>query len=730
MLERLGRWCHRWRKTVVVTWLLLAFTLVSVGGMVKPHFDSEFTLQDADSQHAYEVLAEHFPDQSKGMGEAVFHSSAGLAEAGTRARVEQIVRDLQEADPAVTAVTSPYDTAHGGGISADGRTGLAQIWFSTSRTEVPEGASDKLKALADERDGDDLRVELAGTMFAPVPDTTLSETVGLTAAVVILLVAFGSLLVVGMPLITALIGLLGSLGLVMFLTKVMDVPDFTMSVAIMIVLGVGVDYALFIVTRYRTALRAGRTPEEAAGEAVGTAGRAVLFAGVTVIISLLGMLFMGVGFVHGLAVGCALGVLVTMLVAITLVPALLHLVGQRRLRRWAERRKDTGAGWARWNGFVQRRAAVIIVLGVVGLGVVALPAFSMRLGSNDASNLPTSDTTRRAHDLKSQAFGAGSTATLMVAANLNGTDPRSLDPVVQRLTATSGVAAVAAPVVSEDGAAAMVMVTPRTDAQDPATTDLVRDLRGNVLPAATTGTAMRLHVGGLTATFEDLAERMASRLVVFVAAVLGLSLFLLILVFRSLVVPVMAMLLTVLSLGAAYGVLVAVFQWGWGKELFGIGRTGPLESYTPMTLMALLFGLSMDYEMFLLSRIKEASRRTKDVGEAVAEGLHASGRVILAAALIMAAVFGSFTLSPDRIMKQFGLGLAVAILAQAILVLAIVPAVLGALGSRAWWLPRALRRLPDLQVEGTAPEVVGETEVDQRPKASPVASCGRAAPRP
>ncbi|WP_158581595.1 MMPL family transporter [Actinomadura spongiicola] len=524
--------------------------------------------------------------------------------------------------------------------------------------------------------------------------------------------AFGSLLIVGMPILTALVGLFGSLGLVMLLTKVMEVPDFTMSVAIMIVLGVGVDYALFLVTRYRTALRAGRGPEDAAGEATATAGRAVLFAGVTVIISLTGMLFMGVGFVHGLALGCALGVLITMVVAVTLVPALLGLFGERRLRRWADRRSGAGTGWVRWNGFVQRRAAPLIVLGVVVTGAVALPALGMRLGSNDAGNLPASDTTRRAHDLKTEAFGVGSTATLTLAAELDGADRRALDTVMRRVSAADGVAHAARPLTSADGEAAMITVTPRTDAQDPATTELVRELREEILPEATAGTGTRFHVGGVTATFEDLADRMASRLAIFVAAVLGLSLVLLVLVFRSVVVPLLAVALTVLSLGAAYGVLVAVFQWGWAMSLFGVGRTGPLESYTPMTLMALLFGLSMDYQMFLLSRIKEAAETARDARDAIAEGLRASGRVILAAALIMAAVFGSFTLSPDRIMKQFGLGLAVAVLVQAVLVLAVAPAVLGALGSRAWWLPRALRRLPDLHVKGATKPAAEEAPVD------------------
>ncbi|MFC4907003.1 MMPL family transporter [Actinomadura gamaensis] len=744
MQDRLGRWCHRRRLTVIAGWLLVAFTLVSVAGMARPHFDSEFALHGADSQDAYDVLARHFPEQSKGMGEVVFSAPAGLRDPAARARVERIVGDVRRADPSVRDVVSPYDAANGGLISADGRTGVARVWFATSRTDVPKAARSEIRSVVRRDGGDGVRAELAGTMFAPVPDTGLSETVGLAAAVIVLLAAFGSLLVVGMPLLTALVGLLGSLGLVMFLAKAMVVPDFTMSVATMIVLGVGVDYALFVVTRHRAALRAGRTPEAAAGEAVATAGRAVLFAGLVVVVSLTGMLFMGVGFVRGLAIGCALGVLVTLAVAVTLVPALLALVPERRLRRWAERGPGAGlgtgagngtglgtgaglgpgagngtengagngtgtgtgkgAGWTRWHAGITRRPALVIAAGLAVLAVLATPAFALRLGSSDAGNRPTSETTRRAFDLETRAFGPGSTAALTLAVDLRGTAPSALDGLVKRVASTPGVAAATPPVLSRDRAAAMIVVTPRTDAQDRATGDLVRRLRDDVLPDATSGTAMRVHVGGVTATFQDLADRMGSRLPAFVLAVLGLSLLLLVLLFRNLAVPVTAVLLTVLSLVAAYGVLVAVFQWGWAKEAFGIGRTGPLESYTPMTLMALLFGLSMDYEMFLLSRVKEAFSRTGDASGAVAEGLRASGRVILSAALIMAAVFASFTLSSDRIMKQFGLGLSVAVLVQALLVLTVAPAILGLLGARAWRPSRLLRGLPDLRVEGTPAE--------------------------
>ncbi|MGP3968180.1 MMPL family transporter [Streptomyces sp. 6N223] len=687
-LSGIARACHRRRWTTVIGWLLVALTLAGVGGMAGPEFDSEYALPDTDSQRAYDVLEDHFPERAAGTGDIVLYADAGLDNPAIRDRAEQVLDAARSADPVVADVIPHTDAARGGRVSDDGTTGIATIVFTTSRTEVPDEAAEAIKERLTALSGQGLTVELSGTMFAPVPSTGMSETVGLAAALVILLAAFGSLAMAGLPIVVALTGLLASLGGVMLLTKAMDVPDFSMSVALMIVLGVGVDYALFIATRYRTARRDGQSPQDAVATAAGTSGHAVAFAGTTVIVSLAGMFFMGVPFVYGLAVACMLGVAVTLGLALTLVPALLALTDRwltptGRLERRTTRRATatatgTGAGMAR------RRPLAVALGGTVVLLALCAPATAMRLGSADAGNAPASDTTRRAHDLKQEAFGPGSTAPFMVVADLHGATPGQLDELARGLQSTPGVAAVTPPALSPDGQAAVITVIPTTTAQDEATPELVRELRQDVLPRAAHGTDTRLHVGGVTATFQDLTDRMAGRLLPFVLAVVVISALVLAAMFRSVLLPAQAVILTLLSLGAAYGLLTAVFQWGWAAGLFGAGRTGPLESYMPMTLMALLFGLGMDYQVFVLTRIREAHARTGDARTAVGEGLHASRRVVLAAALIMAAVFASYTLSPDRIMKQFGLGLAAGVLAAAAAVLVITPALLHTLGQRAW----------------------------------------------
>ncbi|MFF5718925.1 MMPL family transporter [Streptomyces buecherae] len=699
MLSRIAGACYRRRWTTLTTWLLGALLLAAVGGMAQPTFDKEYALPGTDSQRAYDVLATHFPDQSTGTGGIVLHARSGLDTPAARARVSKVLETAGALDPSIRKVHAPTDTTGGGRVSADGRTGVAPIVFTTPRTEVPKDAARKIKERLTALSDDTVRVELSGTMFAPVPSAGLSETAGLIAAVAILLVAFGSLVVAWLPIVSGLVALTASSGIVMLLAEVMAVPNFSMSVAMMIAIGVSVDYALFIVTRYRDARRLGDGPEYAIATAASTAGRAVVFAGVTVIASLAGMVFMDIPFIYGLAASCVLSVVVTLALAITLVPALLSLT-DRWLTRQPGRRTEPSAptssgvsGRSDRRFLFTRRPAVVVAIGIVALLALSSPALSMRLGATDASNAPTSETTRRAHDLQQAAFGPGATAPLMIVADLEREGGEQLGDLARKLTVTEGVAQVSPPVISRDGRAAVITVVPRSDAQDQATTRLVRHLRDDVLPSAEGG-EMRLHVGGQTATFQDLADRLGNRLLVFLLAVVVAALLTLALMFRSLVVAAQAVLMTLLSLGAAYGLLVAVFQWGWAKEPFGLATTGPLESYTPMTLLALLFGLSIDYQVFLLSRIREAQHRTGDTRTAITEGVRASRRVIITAALIMAFVFGCFTLSPDRIMKQFGLGLASAVLMGALAALTVTPALLRLLGHRGRRSPTPDRQHP------------------------------------
>ncbi|WP_052770342.1 MMPL family transporter [Streptomyces sp. CNQ-509] len=709
MLVRIARACHRRRWTTLLGWLLAALALASAGGMAGTDFDSAYDLPGTGSQRAYDVLERHFPEQSAGTGDIVLHADAGLDAPGVRERARDVLAAARTADPVVAEVVPFDDAARGGLVSDDGTTATARIVFTVGRTEVPDEAAEKIRQRLTGMSGDGLHVELSGTMFAPKPSTGLSESVGLAAALVILLAAFGSLAMAGLPVLAALTGLLTAMGLVMLLSKAMNVPDFSMSVAVMIVLGVAVDYALFIAARYRGARREGHEPDRAVALAAGTSGAAVLFAGTTVIVSLGGMFFMGVPFVYGLAVSCIVGVAATLGLALTLVPALLGIADRWLTPRGRLERRGAGARGAgayerapgAYEKLLRGRPLAVVVGATALLLALCAPLAAMRLGSADAGNAPASDTTRRAHELKQEAFGPGATAPLMVVADLRGASPDDTAGLVERLRRAPGVAHVGPPATSPDGRAQVVTVVPRTDAQDEATPRLVRELRETALPEAAAGTPVRLYVGGVTATFQDLTDRMADRLAVFVLAVVVISALVLGLMFRSPVVSVQAVVLTLLSLGVSYGLLVAVFQWGWASGVLSTGATGPVESYLPMTLMALLFGLGMDYQVFVLARIREARLRGAEAGDAVAEGLRDSRRVVLAAALIMAAVFASFALSPDRIMKQFGLGLAGGVLVAAAAVLVVTPALLTCLGDRAW--PRTARH-PGVPAAGPRPE--------------------------
>jgi RND superfamily putative drug exporter len=495
------------------------------------------------------------------------------------------------------------------------------------------------------------------------------------------------------------------------------VPNFTPQLASMIGIGVGIDYALFIVTRYRSALEQGQEPKEAVVTAMTTAGRAVLFAGLVVVISFLGILLMGFNFVQGVAVGGAAAVFVTMLASITLLPAVLGFVGRNIDRLHIphlRRRERTGheSGWYRWSRLIQRRPVIAFVAGLAVLVALSIPLFSIRLGVADAGNNPDTLSSRRAYDLLSEGFGPGFNGRLLLAAEVNSpADLEVLGALSQDLAATSGVATATPPIPSPEGNAAIITVFPTTAPQDEATDRLVDRLRNDVIPEATGGTDVRVLVGGLTAIFKDFSQQAGDRLPVLIIVVIGLSFLLLMAVFRSVLVPIKAAVMNVLSIGAAYGVIVAIFQWGWLRELFGVGKPGPIEAWVPMMLFTILFGLSMDYEIFLLSRIREDYLRTRDNATSVANGVAATGRVITAAAAIMVAVFLSFVIGFDiRQIKLFGLGLAVAVLIDASLVrMVLVPATMELLGDANWWFPRWLDRVvPRLAVEA-------EPEARERP---------------
>jgi RND superfamily putative drug exporter len=545
-------------------------------------------------------------------------------------------------------------------------------------------------------------VEFAGNWFNQV-DMPASEAVGVLAAIVVLLIAFGSLIAMGLPIVTALVGIGISAAGIGVLANFLSTPDFAPQVAAMIGIGVGIDYALFIVTRYRRALHSAASPEAAVIEAMNTSGRAVVFAGVTVMISVLGILLMGLPFLHGLAVGTSLAVFIAVLAAITLLPALLGFAGTSIDRfRVGRRKQSTGETmWHRWARVVQRRPGIVAFAGFAVLAVMIVPAFALRLGGADASTDPPSSTTHKAYELVAQGFGPGANGPILVVADASKPGAAAGVPqLVKALRATPGVASVSDATINPSGTAALITVIPAPGPQDEATQQLVHHLRDDVVPNATAGTGLAVNLGGQTASNIDFADVIGQRLPLFMGAVLTLSFLLLMVVFRSLLVPLKAVIMNLLSISAAYGVIVAVFQWGWGADLLNVSAA-PIEPWVPMMLFAIVFGLSMDYEVFLLSAVREEYDRTGDNGNAVAEGLASTARVITAAALIMVFVFGSFVVADLRALKLIGLGLAVAVAIDATIVrVVLVPATMELLGDANWWLPRWLQRVvPRIRIE-------------------------------
>ena len=711
MLENLASWCHRHRWTVVIVWVVAAVGAVVAAGGAGGDYATSARLVGTDSDAAYQLLAREFPSGAGETATIVFHRTAAGGVATARPAIDAYLHEISPL-PRVAEVASPFDQP--GRVSADGTIGYATVDF-TERGAVPlADAAVRIQSAAAGLRAQGVETEFGSYLFQKggVPS---SEGFGLLAAVVILLIAFGSVVAMGLPLVTAVVGILIGLAGVSLWANVLDTPDFTVQVASMVGIGVGIDYALFIVTRYREALTRAATPHDAMIEAIGTAGRAVAFAGCTVVISLLGMFLMGLPFLYGLAIGTATSVLVAVAAALTLLPALLSFVGRHLDRLSVHRRAHSGrpshagrslhsggqaveSGWHRWSRFVQRRAKAFAVGGLALLLALGVPVLSLRLASADLGNDPAGSTTREAYDLLATGFGPGSNGPLVVT--LETPDPASratATAIATELAAAPGVASVGPVVESASGRAALIQVIPTTSPQSPATARLVHRLRSDVLA----GTGLVTHIGGATASDVDFSSKMSARLPVFIGAVLVLSFLLLMAVFRSVLVPLKAVLMNLLSIGAAYGVMVAVFQWGWLASWFGLSGGAPIEPWAPMILFAIVFGLSMDYEVFLLSSVKERYDATGDNPAAVVDGLASTARVITAAAAIMVCVFGSFIVGDLRSIKLVGLGLSAAVLIDATIVrMVLVPATMQLLGRRNWWMPRSLDRvLPRLHVE-------------------------------
>jgi len=708
LLARWGAYAARHWGRVLLAWVALVVLLGVLGSTARGRFADDFKLPGTESQAARDLLEERFPQQAGDPATVVMQAPAGFNDPAVKATVEQLIEQFK-ALPEVVAVASPYD-AGSGAISADGAIAFATLQYAGRGIEVAEASVDAMFDLVDGSSTNGLRVEVGGAVVqaGEVVPPGRSEAIGLAAGAIILLIAFGSVVAMGLPMVTAIFGLGAGLITILLLARVLAMSTFTPAFAAMIGIGVGIDYALLVVTRYREELAHGQPVIEAVSIAVDTAGRAVIFAGTAVAIALLALLVIGIEFVAAIGVAGATVVVASVLVATTLLPALLGMAGTH-IDRWsipafhAAETQSTSSVWYRLAGAVQRHSMVSALGALVLLLVLAAPVIDMRLGSSDAGNNPETLHSRRAYDLLSEGFGPGFNGPFIIAVDLPTAGAEAtLDTLATALANTEGVAFASPPRLSPEGRAAVISVIPAGSPQDASTAELLGRLRDDVIPTAIAGTDVRAYVGGITAAFDDIGDRIAQRLPIFFALVIGLSFLLLMAVFRSIAVPIKAAIMNLLSIGAAYGVLVAIFQWGWFSGFLGTGGAGPIESFLPMMLFAVLFGLSMDYEVFLLSRIRENYVRGMGNSISITQGVTQTARVITAAAAIMVAVFLSFALSEGRIIKEFGIGLGTAIFLDATIVrLVLVPAVMELLGDVNWWFPRWLdRALPSIQIEG------------------------------
>ncbi|WP_405792440.1 MMPL family transporter [Streptomyces sp. NBC_01506] len=698
-LAGLARFCFRRRRLVLLTWIVGVIVVAFVGFGFGADPDNDFTGGDTGSAKAQALIEDHFPEQQGDTLTLAIKAEKGIDDSAARQKIEKVVAELS--DSAITGpVISPYQDEQL--VTEDRR--IARTTIPLTDKNLTKADVKPLVTTVKEASGDGVTLGLGGDKAekAETPKQGPAEGVGVLAAAVILFLAFGSLVAMGLPIVTALVAILGGIALIKLVGHVVPSPDFTVLVAALIGLGVGIDYALFIVTRYKESLKAGDDPETATVKAITTAGHAVLFAGTTVVIALLGLVTMGQRLMTGVAIGASLTVLVTMIAAVTLLPAFLgftgHKISSLRLPRRTSRKHEPVGAPARerrtpaerWAGVVQRKPLIAAALAGAGLLVLAAPALSMRLSLPDASVQPHDRSSYTSYEIISEGFGPGYGAPLIFATEIGSRDA-DLSPAIAAVGATGGIAHVTQPRISEDGQAATFMAFPKTGYQDEATKDLVHELRDDVLPDASGGED--IYVGGPNAGAIDFAQETSSRLPLMIAVVIVMSLLLLIALVRSVTIALQAAVMNLLSIGAAYGVLVAVVQWGWLGKALGFPTEMPITTWVPMMMFPVLFGLSMDYEVFLISRIREEYERTGDTRRAVTSGLARTAKVITAAAAIMIAVFTTSLLGPDVAIKQIGLGMAVAVFIDATIIrMILVPAVMELCGNANWWMPG--RRAP------------------------------------
>ncbi len=727
-LYRLGRWCATHRTRTLLAWLLAAVVLIASASIFGNELSDSFEVPGVDSQDAYDLLEQEFPNASGITAQVVVQSPTGttLNDSDQINAVNTLVAALRSTE-SVVSVNAPQA---GQTISDDGTIGLIALAFDPAleptvslAQELTQAGDSAIASFGEEA----LRVEYGGEIYstAQEPETGVGELAGIIAAIIILLVAFGSLTAMGMPIGIAIFGLsIGIVGIMGLVAIPLDVPSWAPQLAGMIGLGVGIDYALFVVTRYREGLREGLTVVEAVGRANATAGLAVVFAGGTVVIAILGLAIAGLPFLTAAGVSVSIIVLMMVLATITVLPALMSWAGYRVISRKQRSTAKSAAiqaastalelgsdlkltpqiskAWERWGNHVSRKAVWYLIGGVIVLLALTAPVLKLELGFPDLGNQPEQDTERQAYDLLAEAFGAGFNGPLLIAINteeLSG-GTNEISRLAEAIRSDAGITNVSEPRFSPNGRAAVLQAFPTTSPQSSETIDTLARIRSEVF-AQELSNPDAAHIGGATASFSDLGKRVQDRLPWFIGGVILLSFILLLLVFRSILVPIKAAILNLLSIGAAYGVLVMVFQWGWGLSLIGVSEPVPIVSFVPMMMFAVLFGLSMDYEVFLLSRVREEYLHTNDSNTSVIIGISTTARVITSAALIMITVFGGFVTNPEPVLKMMGLGLATAIFIDAFFVrVVLVPAWMHLMGNTNWWFPKSLRKLPRIDLEG------------------------------
>lgn len=703
VFARVAAFSHRRRWLALLLWVVV---LIGVWGGASAGADyrEDYSLPGTESQAAADLLAGSSKQQTGDSLQVVLHDTAGLDQAATREKVGDMLAEVGEL-PKVAQVRSLYDDTSA--IAPDGRIGYATVVLDVSAQEMPRADTERILETVQKVEGGGLQAELGGGAARKLAtgEGGMAEMIGLVAALVILVFMFGTLIAAGLPIITALFAVGSTLAIIVVASRFLTIADYTPYVMMLVGLGVGIDYALLIFARYRSELVAGRSSADATVTALDSAGRTAFLAGTTVILALLGLVVLGLGSLQGMALSVALTVLVTLIASLTLLPALLGIFGARFARQFTTRaakraekgKAEPGTQWRKLATGVQRRPLAVLLVAVIALGALAFPALSLRLGFTDAANDKAGSTSREAYDLLSQGFGPGFNGPLVVVVDGKGKQAAEpADELSRVLNDTPGIAAATGPLPTESASVATVMVFPDSSPQDKATSDLVGNLRGDVLPKVSESTNAGYLVGGATAASEDYSSKVADRMPVFMTIVVGLSIVLLMVMFRSVLIPLKAALLNLLSIGAALGAISLVFQHG----MFGI-EPGPIEAYLPVVIFAIVFGLSMDYEIFLVSRIQEEWRRTGDPEVAVREGLGHTGSVIITAGAIMVVVFGSFMMSPERMLQQMGFGMAVAIFVDALIIRClIVPAAMQLMGRRAWWMPSPLLKVvPRMELE-------------------------------